>query len=451
LAVISHDSRTGGKLPRGPHQLSSEEVAADQRRRLMDAMVELAGLNSYTATTVAELIERAEVSRKTFYTHYDDREDLLKAAFEDSSRSSFEEVKLASQRSGGSTRQLEALVRRLCRSARERVGMIALCSVEITAANPSGLELREQLVGQYGALIQKCLSPDGKQPMRQTLAITLAGALHRSIDAHLRMGHGKELTALAPQLARWTRSHHPVPPSLQIDVEPVKPWPSVGSNGLVGGRAPGTLALAPRGYLPRTETRSRGFLAHANRERILDAVAQLTAAHGYPALTAVAIAEHADLSERAFLAHFKSKDEAFAAAIDLGHAKGQAIVERARAGDPDWRSGVRSATHALLEFFASEPDFTRMALVEAPLAGPAMARPLREHTAAYARLMLDGAPQRRRPAPVVPEAVVHGLFELTFAHAAKGTTAELPRVANEATYLTLAPFLGVREAAEVAV
>lgn len=47
-------------------------------------------------------------------------------------------------------------------------------------------------------------------------------------------------------------------------------------------------------------------------------------------LTAQAIAERADVSERAFLAHFKSKDDAFTAAVEVGHMKGMAIIARAR-------------------------------------------------------------------------------------------------------------------------
>ncbi|MGC2373176.1 MAG: hypothetical protein WA484_04800 [Solirubrobacteraceae bacterium] len=48
--------------------------------------------------------------------------------------------------------------------------------------------------------------------------------------------------------------------------------------------------------------RSSGFVHHwfvhySNRERILDAVAQLTAADGYTALTAQSIAERADISQ----------------------------------------------------------------------------------------------------------------------------------------------------------
>ena len=121
-------------------------------------------------------------------------------------------------------------------------------------------------------------------------------------------------------------------------------------------------------------------------------------------LTAQSIAERADVSERAFLAHFKNKDEAFAAAVEVGHMKAQAVVDRARADSPDWRNGVRNAIYALLEFLGSEPYFTRMAFVDAPLAGPAMARRTHEHVGAYARLLLDGAPQRRHPPPIAPQA-----------------------------------------------
>lgn len=451
MVVISHGSRTGGRLPPGPHRLTSEQVAADQRQRLLDAMAQLAGESGYAATTVAEVIERAEVSRKTFYEHFGDRKSLLLAAFDASAPAALEEVRAASRRTGGPTRQIEALMRRLCRVARENPSTIALSTIEIAAVDPAGLERHERLMGDYGGLIDECLSAGAKQPVPpSTLARALAGGVHRTIDAYLRAKRGDELTALAPDLARWTRSYHPVPPGLTTGETPSPSWSCAGSDGLVGGRAPGTLMLALGGYQPSIGKQSREFVHHSNRERILDAVAQLISAHGYTTLTAQSIAEHADLSKRAFLAHFKNKDDAFASTVEIGHMKGQAIIERARAGTPDWRTGVRNAIHALLEFLASEPCFTRLAFVDAPLAGPAMTRRTHEHAGAYARLLLDEAPQRRQPPPIAPEAIVNGLFELAFHHAASNKAAELPHVAPEAAYLALAPFVGVTEAAEVA-
>jgi AcrR family transcriptional regulator len=451
MAVSTRGSRKRGKLPRGPHQLTSEEVAEDQRRRLIEAMVQLAGERGYAATTVADIIEHAEVSRKTFYAHFDERSDLLLAAFDTVSSAAFIEVKTASRRSGGPTRQLEALMRRLCREGRESPGTIALSTIEVAAANPAGPQRRDRLMSAYGELIGECLrTGDGSPRMPPALAQALAGSAHRTIDARLREGQASQLTALAPQLARWTRSYHPLPAALKTaDPAPPPPWPWAGSDGLVGGRAPGTLTLAPDGYQAPVRKLSAGFVHHANRERILDAVAQLTSAEGYTTLTAQAIADRADVSERAFLAHFKSKDEAFSAAVELGHLKAQAIVARARDHATDWVGGVRHAVYALLEFLASEPYFTRLAFVDAPLAGPAMARRTHEHAAAYGRLLLHGAPQRRRPPQVAPEAAVHGLFELAFHHAVQHKASELPSVGREAVYLVLAPFVGVTEAAQV--
>jgi AcrR family transcriptional regulator len=447
--TVSYDrGRTGGgKLPRGPHKLTSQQVHEDQHQRLIAALVQLAAEQGYAATTVAEIIERAEVSRKTFYAHFDDSEELLLAAFDSTAPIALAEVRIASQRTGGTTRQLEALMRRLCRFAREEPGAIALCTIETAAADPAGLARREQLMNEYGLLVDELLHVEDQQ---SALSPVLAGATHRVIDAHLRTGSPEELAPLAPQLARWVRSYHPVPAELAASQKTASTGTAAPTSMLVGGRAPGTLTLAPEDYRPPSGKSSLGFVQHSNRERILDAVAQLTAAHGYTTLTALSIAEHADLSERAFLAHFQSKDEAFAAAVEIGHLKGQAIVDRARSGSPDWRTGVRNGIYALLVYLASEPHFTRMAFVDAPLAGPRMTRRTYEHADAYARLLLEGAPQRRRPPHIAPKAILHGLFELAFYHSARRRVEELLPLAPIATYLAMAPFLGVNEAAEAA-
>lgn len=449
MAVSAQGDRKGGRLPRGPHGLGPEEVAADQRARLIDAMVALAWERGYAATTVADLIERAQVSRKTFYAHFTDRHELLLAAFDTSSPAAFEQVREAAQRTGGATRRLEALMRRLCGVAVENPGAIALATIEVAAANPTGLERRDRLMSDFGELIGECLASEGEHrgELPSTLARALAGSTHRTIDAHLRATNSRELKELGPQLARWTRSYYPVPADFPMeDPAPVSPN---GSPELVGGRAPGTLTLAPTDYHPPIGKQAKGFVQQTNRERIFDAVAQLTSEGGYTTLTAQAIAERADISERAFLAHFKSKDEAFAAAVELGHMKALALVDRARAGARDWGEAVRHAVYAWLEFLASEPLFTRMAFVDAPLAGPAMTRRAHEHAMGYTRLLLDGAPQRRKPPQVAPEAAVQGMFELAFHHAIQEKAADLLGVTREATYLALAPFLGVTEAADV--
>jgi AcrR family transcriptional regulator len=99
-------------------------------------MVGLAGESGYAATTVAEVIERAEVSRKTFYAHFADRDALLLTAFDATAPVALAEVRDGSRRTGRPTRQIEVLMQRLCRVARENPSTIALSTIGIAAVEP---------------------------------------------------------------------------------------------------------------------------------------------------------------------------------------------------------------------------------------------------------------------------------------------------------------------------
>jgi AcrR family transcriptional regulator len=69
-------------LPRGRHRHSPEEIAEDQRQRLLAAMAESVAARGYAATSVARVIELAGVSRATFYELFDNRLKCLLAAYE---------------------------------------------------------------------------------------------------------------------------------------------------------------------------------------------------------------------------------------------------------------------------------------------------------------------------------------------------------------------------------
>jgi AcrR family transcriptional regulator len=60
-------------LPKGRHSLSREQVAQAQRVRLAVAMADAMAERGYVGTPVAAVLERAGVSRETFYQLYDDK------------------------------------------------------------------------------------------------------------------------------------------------------------------------------------------------------------------------------------------------------------------------------------------------------------------------------------------------------------------------------------------
>jgi AcrR family transcriptional regulator len=70
------------RLPRGRYALSREEVERIQRSRLCAGMAEVMAEKGYVATSVADVLQRSEVSRQSFYQVFDSKLDCFMAAFD---------------------------------------------------------------------------------------------------------------------------------------------------------------------------------------------------------------------------------------------------------------------------------------------------------------------------------------------------------------------------------
>ena len=69
-------------LPRGRHAAPRAVVRETQRARMLDAMVHAVADKGYARVTVADVIEGAGVSRKTFYEQFTNKEDCFLAAYD---------------------------------------------------------------------------------------------------------------------------------------------------------------------------------------------------------------------------------------------------------------------------------------------------------------------------------------------------------------------------------
>ncbi len=69
------------RLPSGRHGLTREDVAGSQRGRILASMMGAAREKGYGLVTVGDIVERAGVSRRTFYEHFEDKPDCFLAAY----------------------------------------------------------------------------------------------------------------------------------------------------------------------------------------------------------------------------------------------------------------------------------------------------------------------------------------------------------------------------------
>src|ERR1700759_1332785 len=64
-------------LPRGRGSLPPEDVARAQRQRILRAMVSAAATLGYPNVRVADVVNRARVSRQSFYALFADKEECF--------------------------------------------------------------------------------------------------------------------------------------------------------------------------------------------------------------------------------------------------------------------------------------------------------------------------------------------------------------------------------------
>lgn len=448
----SNGNRSRG-LPRGPQALPPEQVAADQRERLYEATVQAVNERGFVATTISDLVARAGVSRRSFYEHFENKDECLIATYDALIERLTARIAESYDPEADWTEQIEAFVRALFEASSDRPDAARLVSVEMGAAGPIGIERWARDADRLARFVSYIFEQaPGENELPPPLARAIVGALRTILYARVRRERSirslkSELQKLTPDVVAWILALYPVP-------ESIPQRPRARRVHLQTGRAPGSLSpsppWAPRG-LPRGEhSLPRGWVAHNQRERIFDAVANLTAGNGYPALSLEEIVAAAAISLQTFYEHFDNKEEAFLATFEMGHAKATAAINRSLDLKLSWQENIRRGLNALLEFLASEPAIARLACVDILIAYPHVTGRVNEANFSYIEL-LDIGPDNtypNMPAPVMREASVGAIFELLHDYVLRGRTERVTELCDYAMYLVITPFAGREIAAQ---
>lgn len=196
---------------------------------------------------------------------------------------------------------------------------------------------------------------------------------------------------------------------------------------------------------------SREQVAHNQRERLIAALATTVAASGYGAVTITDITREAQVSRRVFYANFEGKEECFLAAFEVVAGHIRELASEAVAGIGDWPHRAIAASHALLSFFAAEPDLARLCLVESQSAGPAVGARFHEAVDEAVPYLRRGRAERERDLPETTEdSTIGALALLASRKVAAGEAAQLADLLPDFTEFVLAPYLGAEEAGRLA-
>src|SRR4051795_12824393 len=204
-------------LPRGRHAAPREVVRSSQRGRMLAAMASAVGEKGYGAVAVADVIARAGVSRKTFYEHFDNKEECFLAAYDAGVEAMLDAIDAAIRAAAagdplaiaraGTARYLETL------AANPAFARTFL--VEVLAAGPRALERRaavharfaEQLAVVHRAArsVSPASHPGAAEPGPHVFRACV-GAIDELVTSHV-LRHGAEsLPSLLDDLVEVERA-----------------------------------------------------------------------------------------------------------------------------------------------------------------------------------------------------------------------------------------------------
>ena len=142
-------------LPRGRHAAPRPVVREAQRARMLDAMVQAVAERGYARVVVADVIERAGVSRKTFYEQFSNKEDCFLATYDagvDALLDAIDEAltALAPDWLAGARRAVEVYLERM--AARPAFARAFL--IEALGAGTAALERRDVVQRRFAAQLE---------------------------------------------------------------------------------------------------------------------------------------------------------------------------------------------------------------------------------------------------------------------------------------------------------
>lgn len=171
-----------------------------RRRLILEAMVRVVGRKGYKATSVADVIEEAEVSRTTFYKHFEDKHECFLAAYD-------LVVERVIDRVIADCDGEQAWVERVRVGLATIVEMFALdpelartAIIEVAAAGADARQRHWNAIVRFTEFLADGEDLAGGRELPENISLMAAGAVSGLIFDELLTGRAERLPQLLPDL-----------------------------------------------------------------------------------------------------------------------------------------------------------------------------------------------------------------------------------------------------------
>jgi AcrR family transcriptional regulator len=209
-------------------KVSAAEAASPEagRARLIAGMGAAVADKGYGATTIADVVRHARVSKRTFYEHFGDKEACFLAAYRTAGEETLRAIAAAVDPAAAWEEQIDAAARAYLRVLEENAALTRAFLLEIHAAGAPALRLRREIHQRFADLLRGLVQAARKKhphlhPLSASMATALVGGINELVLVSLEKGGAGTLRELGNTAAELVRAVLLAPPTREAPREPL--------------------------------------------------------------------------------------------------------------------------------------------------------------------------------------------------------------------------------------
>jgi AcrR family transcriptional regulator len=179
-------------------------VTESQRRRILQAMIEVVAERGYPDTRVVDVINAAGVSRKTFYELFSSKEDCFLATYDVLLGNLLGDTARGFESKPGApwTDRVAAGLGALLQHLADHPDEARFAIVEVLAAGPRALARREAALRQFTGFIDSGRA-EASVELPGTTSLSLVGGINELLYSEILHGSASQLPSRLPDLMFW--------------------------------------------------------------------------------------------------------------------------------------------------------------------------------------------------------------------------------------------------------
>jgi AcrR family transcriptional regulator len=200
-AVPIATDRVPERLPRGRHGLPRRFIVHNQRERMLLAVAEAVAEQGFATTTVADIIARARLSRRTFYEHFADKEECYLAAYDTVVEQLLGAVGQAYEQADDWSQKVHDGLETFLAYLAAEPAFARMCIVEVVAAGPDARNRRDAAMRVFVDFLEPGRAEAPKGLVVPALAAeVVVGGIYEIIYSRLQRDAAGELVEMLPEL-----------------------------------------------------------------------------------------------------------------------------------------------------------------------------------------------------------------------------------------------------------